>query len=387
MTLMALTGLVEPAFAAALTIGIVGVEDDARYQTRLVERNYPAHAAGRPLDAVRLALAESESELRNAGHEVQIKMSLAKTAEQLPQAFAALKSAKVQYLILDLPDELLRNGLEQAQATGAGLLFNIGSGNDDLRGAHCMAQLLHTYPSESMRSDALVQLLVSRSWTQALVLQGPEPMDQLQREALERSAKRFGLKISKVLPFKLSSNPRERDLANVRLLTADKGYDLVWVLDSRGEFARTLPYNTQWPRIVAGSSGLVPLAWHPQWEQSGGPQLTRRFMRLAQRPMDGQDWAAWVAVKSIVAVLTQEPKATLTEQLQLLRGGKIYIDGFKGPRLSYRPWDGQLRQPVFLGHPDAVAAVAPVEGVMHPTEVLDTLGFDEKENLCRKRPS
>jgi hypothetical protein len=41
---------------------------------------------------------------------------------------------------------------------------------------------------------------------------------------------------------------------------------------------------------------------------------------------------------------------------------------------------------VFLGQADGVAAVAPFDGVMHPTEVLDTLGFDEKESTCKARP-
>ena len=70
----------------------------------------------------------------------------------------------------------------------------------------------------------------------------------------------------------------------------------------------------------------------------------------------------------------------------MLRKGEVFIDGFKGPRLSFRAWDGQLRQPVFLGHADGVAAAAPFDGVMHPTEVLDTLGFDEKESTCKARP-
>ena len=45
--------------------------------------------------------------------------------------------------------------------------------------------------------------------------------------------------------------------------------------------------------------------------------------------------------------------------------------------------------PIFaknLAHGDGVAGVAPLEGVLHPTEVLDTLGMDEKESACKQRP-
>jgi hypothetical protein len=31
-------------------------------------------------------------------------------------------------------------------------------------------------------------------------------------------------------------------------------------------------------------------------------------------------------------------------------------------------------------------APAPLEGVLHPTEVMDTLGVDEKESACKARP-
>jgi ABC transporter substrate binding protein (PQQ-dependent alcohol dehydrogenase system) len=109
-------------------------------------------------------------------------------------------------------------------------------------------------------------------------------------------------------------------------------------------------------------------------------------MKAAHRPMTGQDWAAWVAVKALVSVLSEQPQASVGEQLKALRSGDVYLDGFKGPRLSFRAWDGQLRQPIFLSHADGVVTTAPFEGVMHPKEVLDTLGVDEQESTCRKRP-
>jgi ABC transporter substrate binding protein (PQQ-dependent alcohol dehydrogenase system) len=384
---LALALVQQLAAAATLSIGVLGLEDDARYQPRRLEHNYPGQPAGRPLEAAALAAQETATEVEAVGHKLLVKGFMAANAADLPRALAQLKAAKVQYLLLDLPDAELQAVLASAPAAlGPAILFNMGSGADALRGAGCVANLLHTYPSEAMRSDALAQYLAARSWNQALVLVGPRPQDKLQLDAFVRSAKRYGIKIGQPVAYKLSNDPRERDLGNVRLLTKDKGHDVVVVIDSEGEFARSVPYNTQRPRPVIGSNGLVAMAWHPQWDLNGGPQLSRRFMRAAHRPMTGQDWAAWAAVKAVVGVLTESPKSTLTQQLQMLRKGEVFIDGFKGPRLSFRAWDGQLRQPIFLGHADGVAAVAPFDGVMHPTEVLDTLGVDEKESLCKARP-
>ena len=375
------------ATAATLTVGVLGLEDDARYQARRLEHNYPGQPTGRPLDAAALAAEESAIEVEAVGHKLVVKSFMAATAADLPKALAQMKAAKVQYVLLDLPDAGFKSVLASAPAAlGTTLLFNIGSGADELRATGCAANLLHTYPSEAMRRDALAQYLAARSWNQALVLYGPRPQDKLQLDAFMRSAKRYGIKIGQSIAYKLSNDPRERDLGNVRLLTKDKGHDVVVVIDSEGEFARSVPYNTQWPRPVLGSNGLVALAWHPQWDLNGGPQLSRRFMRTAHRPMTGQDWAAWAAVKAVVGVLTENPKSTVPQQLLMLRKGEVFVDGFKGPRLSFRSWDGQLRQPVFLGQADGVAAVAPFDGVMHPTEVLDTLGVDEKESTCKARP-
>jgi ABC transporter substrate binding protein (PQQ-dependent alcohol dehydrogenase system) len=237
-----------------------------------------------------------------------------------------------------------------------------------------------------MLSDALAQYLAARNWRKALLLQGPLPGDALMTEAFKRSAKRYGLKLTQQKPFKLTGDPRERDLGNTRLLTGDREHEVVAVMDSDGEFARTVPYATQWPRPVVGANGLVAAAWHPQWERYGGPQLSRRFVKLAGRPMQAHDWAAWAAGRAVAAVLVENAKAPVVQQLKALRGGTVTLDGFKGRKLSFRAWDGQLRQPLFLSHVDGVVGTAPLDGVLHPKEVLDTLGVDEQESACKARP-
>lgn len=379
--------LAATAAPTPVTVAVVGLSGDARYAPRRLEQAYPGHPHGRPLAAARMAAEEAGVELEALGLSLKvIELSLA-DAQALPAALARLKAAGVQHVLADLPAPALRQLVQLAPAAlGGAIVFNVGLEDDALRGEQCAAHLLHTLPSTQMRSDALAQYLAARNWRKLLLLQGPEPQDALQAQALIRSAQRYGLKIVQTRSFKLGTDPRERDLANTRLLTGERDHEMVAVADSMGEFARTLPYATQWPRPVLGSSGLMALAWHPQWERSGGPQLSRRFYKLAGRPMQGHDWAAWAAVKAVAAVLADDPKARLAQQLKRLRGGSIYLDGAKGQRLSFRPWDGQLRQPVFLAHGDGVAGVAPLEGVLHPTEVLDTLGMDEKESTCKQRP-
>jgi ABC transporter substrate binding protein (PQQ-dependent alcohol dehydrogenase system) len=391
--LLLATLLAPPAWAANTTarttvsVAVVSLAGDARYAPRRLERAYPGHPGGRPWAAAQLAAGDAQVELDTAGVTLKLIDAVLPNAEGLPKLLAELKAAKVLHIVAALPTAELRQLVAAAPATlGGSVVINASQNDDALRGALCAPHLLHTLPSQQMATDALAQYLASRNWRRLLLLQGPSADDALMGEAMSRSAKRYGLKLVASKPFKLSGDPRERDLANPRLLTSDREHEVVAVMDADGEFARALPYATQWPRPVAGASGLMALAWHPQWERNGGPQLSRRFMRAAQRPMTGHDWAAWMAVKAVAAVLADNPNAPIATQLKNLRSGAIGLDGFKGPRLSFRAWDGQLRQPLFIGHVDGVVGTAPLDGVLHPTEVLDTLGVDQKESTCPAKP-
>jgi ABC transporter substrate binding protein (PQQ-dependent alcohol dehydrogenase system) len=232
-----------------------------------------------------------------------------------------------------------------------------------------------------MRADALAQTLVSRKWSKLLMLVGSSPQDQLRAATAQASIKRYGLQVVATKPFKLSADPRERDLANPLLLTAGATYDAVWVVDSDGEFARSLPYRIVLPRPVVGDGGLVALAWHAQFERYGAPQVSRRFAKATKRPMTDHDWAAWMGGKALIAIATTEPKGPNAAWAQAV--AKTPVDGSKGGNLSFRPWDGQLRQPMLLTDGQGVISQAPIEGLLHPTEVLDTLGADAPEKLCK----
>lgn len=386
LTLLAVVwGFSTLAWGASWQVLVVGLRDDPRYDRTRVEQVYPGHPLGRPLAAAQVAADESRPVLDAAGHQLKVQ-SLEWDGQSIAALVTELSKRGPHYLLLDLPLAQQKALMaEYGSLTSRPIVFNIAEGSDELRGASCHPQWLHTLPSERMQADALAQWLAARGWRDVLWLVGPRPADTALRDVWQASFKRYGLRVKAERKFVLSGDPRQRDQGNPRLLTAEPAHDAVVVLDTDGEFARGLPYNTAQPRPVAGHAGLVALAWHPRWERYGAPQLSRRVQRQAGRPMVGHDWAAWVAVKSIAAVLEDQPRASLAQQLQALRGGAVAVDGFKGGTVSFRPWDGQLRQPVFLAHGDGVAAVAPLDGAMHPRDVLDTLGADEGDSACKRR--
>jgi ABC transporter substrate binding protein (PQQ-dependent alcohol dehydrogenase system) len=230
--------------------------------------------------------------------------------------------------------------------------------------------------------DALTQYLIFRKWSEVLVLEGPHDEDKQLVQSFERSAKRYGARIIDKRPFVLSNDPRERDQNNVALLTAEGDYDVVFVADSDGEFARDVPYHTVKPQLVVGSEGLAAAAWHWSWERHGAPQLEKRFEEEADRPMRGIDWAAWMAVKAVANAVQRTESVDFATLRDYILSPEVILDGFKGNRLNFRPWNHQLRQPVLLITHNWVVDRAPIKGFLHQTNNMDTLGYDERESQC-----
>lgn len=363
--------------AATLKATLLVPDDDPRLERTRVERAYLGHPGGPAGDGLQVALDEGRFELEAAQADVAATTVPVATLEAARAAALAAEKAGAAVLLVDLPADWLLAVVDAVKLP----VLNLGEAADRLRGADCRARLFHLIPSERMRSDALAQFLVSRKWSKLLLLVGPSPGDQQRAATAQASIKRYGLQVVANKPFKLSADPRERDLANPLLLTAGSTYDAIWVVDSDGEFARTLPYRSVLPRPVVGDAGLVALAWHAQFERFGAPQVSRRFAKAARRPMTAQDWAAWMAGKALVAAATAQPKGPAAAWAQAL--AKASVDGSKGTAMNFRAWDGQLRQTLLLTDGQGVIAQAPVEGILHPSNVLDTLGADAPEKLCK----
>jgi ABC transporter substrate binding protein (PQQ-dependent alcohol dehydrogenase system) len=383
-----------PARAATpptqVKILLISRADDPRLDRDRVERAYFGHPGGPASDAVAMAIRDSKFELDAAA----IKLTLTTVSAASAQAAREIAGkAEAQGVVAVLTDLDLAATLAAADATRLPVI-NLGEADDRLREADCRPRLLHSLPSERMRADALAQTLAAQRWGQVLLLSGPSADDARRAEVARKSIARYGLKIVAAKAFKQSADPRERDLANPRLLTAGSNYDAIWVVDSDGDFARSLPYRSVLPRPVVGDAGLTALAWHPQFERFGAPQVSRRFAKAAGRPMAATDWSAWIAGRAVVgAALASAGQGPVTGKASIGAANPGFaraladneVDGSKGIALSFRPWDGQLRQPLLLTDGQGVVASAPVDGILHAKNNLDTLGADAPEKLCKSR--
>lgn len=384
LLLAAIAGLLFalPAFAETVRFAWLELDQDARYDERRTFFRTLSRPLGSPYAGAEVAMREA----RFVGQALKVEFKLERAAGADAKALLAhidtLHRDGVRYFLVDAPAAVVAE-LGRATRGRELLLFNISAADDALRQAQCQPHLFHTLPSHAMQTDAIAQFLVSKKWRSVLLLEGPLADDKLVAAAFEASAKRFGLKIVDKRAFVLSNDPRQRDQGNIALLSGGADYDTVFVADSDGEFARGVPYRTVKPRPVVGSEGLVGEAWHWAWERHGAPQLTSRLMKQAGRHPASADWAAWIAVKAVVEAVVRTANAPFAKQVAYLGGEEITIDGFKGNRLGFRPWNRQLRQPILIATHNAVIERAPIAGFLHPTNNMDTLGFDQRDSQCK----
>ncbi|MBU0654079.1 MAG: ABC transporter substrate-binding protein [Gammaproteobacteria bacterium] len=370
------------AMAADFTIGYLQLQNDPRYSSKHTFAQYLTQPLGRPYAGAQVALKESKFHGSAVGAEFKLQQVKGKDNADLLAQVDTLSKQGVHFFVVDAPAATVA---ELAAATKGKdiLLFNISARENSLRQAQCQAHLLHVIPNYAMLSDALTQYLTVRKWGKALLLTGASPEDVQLTESFERSAKRYGVKIVAKRIFELSNDPRHRSQNNVALLTSEADYDVIFVADTDGEFARGVPYQSVKPQLVVGSEGLAAMAWHWAWERHGAPQLEKRFEKQAGRPMRDVDWAAWLAVKAIAEAVQRSASTDFAKLRDHLLSDAFILDGFKGKRLNFRPWDRQLRQPILLGTHNWVVERLPLEGFLHQTNNLDTLGFDQRDSNCK----
>jgi ABC transporter substrate binding protein (PQQ-dependent alcohol dehydrogenase system) len=375
-----------PAERQQIKIGFVEIENDPRYEPVRAYERIILKTRAHPFTGAAVGVDEAAALARVLKADFMLERIAVKSAADVAPAVLAALDAGTHFFLLDAPTEAFKP-LAAAVKGRDVLVFNVSEPDDALRRDLCAREFVHVYPSRAQLMDGLAQFMVSRKWRDILVFEGPSPADAAATAAFTRSAQKFGARIVADQHFKPGTDPREREQNDPALLsTVNRDFDVVFVADEALDFARTVPYRLTRPRPVIGGIDLEPVAWHWTWERHGAPQLNSRFdKKSGGRRMEGPDWAAWMAVKMIVQSVLRTSSADFAKQRAFILGDGSF-DGDKGLALSVRAWDHQLRQAIMLAAPYEVVADAPIEGFLHRTNTLDTLGDDEPESPCHLKP-
>ena len=331
---------------------------------------------------VKLAIEDNLTTGRFVGHDYKAEFHRILLTENLKSEFQKLLNQGNKFFIVDLNEKELKTLFETSNSEDI-IIFNVRSKADSLRNENCKKNLLHVPPSYSMLSDALTQYLVKKKWNKWFLVTGPDENDRKYADALKKSARKFNIKIKKEKVWDFSADLRRTAGKEVPIFTKGEKYDVLVVADEKGEFGEYLTYRTWDPRPIVGTQGLTPTSWHRTHEQWGATQMQNRFRRESGRWMTEVDYHAWTAVRSIGEAITRTSSNDVKDVRTYLLGKKFGLGAYKGVKVSFRSWNGQMRQPILLAAPRSMVSVSPQEGYIHPDSELDTMGKDEPESTCK----
>ena len=330
----------------------------------------------------RMAIMENNTTGRFMKQRFELREKIVPVRGDVVAAFKELVGDGYRFIVANLsPGTLLRVAdLPEAKEV---LIFNAGAPDDILRNEQCRANILHTIPSRAMMADALAQYLAWKRWPEWFLVVGRRKEDRLFARALKRAANRFGAKIVAEKVWAFGPDARRTAQSEVPVFTQGVDYDVLIAADEIGEFGEYLMYRTWEPRLVAGTQGLVPTTWDRAHEQWGSAQLQSRFLKTFKRWMNQLDYTVWAAIRAIGEGATRSRSNQFKDIADYIHSEKFVLAGFKGQKLTFRDWNGQLRQPILLATPKAVVSVSPQKGFLHQRTQLDTLGYDKPESICR----
>lgn len=325
-------------------------------------------------EAARMGLVLAEEELgRNAallGRSLEIAVSNAPGAEAAHRAARRLAAREgVRALIGGFSREEAEALGEVAEEFGI-LFFNVGATSDSLRQADCRRHSFHVEASAAMYLDALLGWFVRagfRNWY--FVHDDTAEGGALYERTLAALGDRhWGAEEAGSGVMRAGGRDLEPLLRDIRAAAPDVVLLLTDWLAQLDFLARyeaaglTHPVTgfpeptTQLREFFAMAQGVAPTAgtghravlWEATLDAYGARELNARFAGRWGRAMDPSAWTAYQATKifleSVLFAGTQEGGALA----DYLTSERAVFDVHKGIGVSFRPWDHQLRQSLFL---------------------------------------
>lgn len=308
--------------------------------------------------------------------------------EEADAALDAILADGIRFIILMADDADLARLADRAAQDGA-VVFNAQAEGVALRDNECRANVLHVAPSRAMRADAVAQFALWKRWPRWFLIHGSNPEDQALADAYRRAAKKFGGRIAEEREFEDTGGSRRTDTGHVLVqrqlpvFTQDADdHEVVIAADESDVFAPYLPFHLWTPRPVMGAAGLRPVTIHGAHEAWGATQFQRRFEELTGRYIREEDYQVWLSLRvlgeAVIRTSSNDPQTILDYAIS----DEFELAAFKGVPVTFRPWNGQLRQPILLYDGRITVSVSPQDGFLHQVSPLDTLGLDKPESSC-----
>lgn len=301
------------------------------------------------------------------GNEVSVFVANAPGARAAARAARRLVAVDaVQVLIGGFSEDEALALAEVAQETGT-LFLNIAASSDRLRQS-CRAQTFHVEASAAMYLDALAGWFTRAGMRRWVILHGDdaEANAQLKRARKALGSRHWGAKIiaehivaKRDLGDSLTAVSTQK--ADAVLLLTDWYSQLEFLARYEAEGLQTpiaaFPEAaTQTRSYYATAMASAPMAgaghratlWEPSLDAYGARELNARFAARWGTPMDSAAWAAYQAIKIAFDAAQFGGSTDGHAMARWLAHPNTVLDLHKGIGVSFRPWDHQLRQSLYL---------------------------------------
>jgi ABC-type branched-subunit amino acid transport system substrate-binding protein len=296
------------------------------------------------------------------------------------------------------------------------LFFNIGSPDDRLRQEACSRYTFHIEASAAMYLDALAAWFIQagfRSWF-LIYEEGPEGQTLYQRARKSLLERHFGAREAgraSVSPSRPDFRPaleairRAQPQVLLLLLGAETQLSFLGQYEAArlGAAVTGFPHpETQTRAFFAASrsrakagAGHRAVLWEAKLDAYGARELNARFRERFKKPMDPSAWASYQSVKLLFEAASFGGSLEGPKLVSYLENPRTVFDVHKGIGVSFRPWDHQLRQSLYLVKisPEAkddwnlAGLVGELPAIYRPgtdpIERLDQLGDLRRDSRCR----
>lgn len=298
--------------------------------------------------------------------------------------------------------------------------MNVGSSADVLRNEQCQPTMFHVEPSAAMYLDAMAGWYVRsglRNWyfVRDDTEESGAQLARIQQGLRERhfGAQSVGERVVDVAGDAAGLDSLAQDVTRSRadlvvlLLPAAAQLTVLTALEEAGLdlMVTGFPYPEAETRtFYAASREAAPnlgtghriSSWEATLDAYGARELNARYRQTYGEPMDASAWSVYQGVKILYEAAFFGGTTEAESVLAYLENPQAVFDVWKGIGTTFRPWDGQLRQSLYLAKIDATAedlfTLASLVGELpaiympgtDPVERLDQIGQLAAASACQR---
>jgi ABC-type branched-subunit amino acid transport system substrate-binding protein len=302
------------------------------------------------------------------------------------------------------------------------IFLNIGAQDDSLRGQSCNSHTFHLAASTTMYLDALTGWGIHSGFQRWYFVYDDSDVQKANYATAgkilkSRSGSEVGstmVKAGTPLYTGVFEDIKKASPDLVVLLLEPSEQLVFWgQYETSGLDIETIGYPypaAQTRQFYAASLQNAPKTgakqhmalWEATLDKGRAVELNLSYLGRFGQAMDPSAWAAYMGIK-IMADATMNADSTKTANLiKYLENPQTAFDIYKGPNTSFRPWNHQMRQPLYLVKANAsyqdkhsLQDVASLEGELPalyapdvpPVRRLEQLGVSEQDSKCNLNPA